>query len=319
MEWQNRPFALESSAHVGAEIPSMMKPPERDLLYSIAKSYYTGEGCIVDAGIFLGASTACFASGLSENAAVKKQGALIHSYERAAVTPAMRNFPQFDQLAVNTSYEDLLRDTLRPYQKLVNLHIGDIMQQQWPEGEAIEILFLDILKTHSVMNHCNQMFIRSLIPGKSLIIQQDFFWPFGWWVNAWTEVWSRFLQPIDFAESTMVFLVVKPLPRMALAPLHLNKMPTDDIVTMLENPKIKPVRLDHLLAQRLITVNFLLSRGEYLRAALTLRQFEEKHLPLMPEGGKRSLIFRRLINDYRRSKAMVQRYTMKKLELVSAV
>ena len=39
-------------------VPSMMSLPERRFLYGVAKDYYRGDGVIVDAGIFLGASFA---------------------------------------------------------------------------------------------------------------------------------------------------------------------------------------------------------------------------------------------------------------------
>ncbi len=44
--------------------PSMMSPGEKQFLYGIARNYYTGHGRIIDAGVFLGASTLCLGQGL---------------------------------------------------------------------------------------------------------------------------------------------------------------------------------------------------------------------------------------------------------------
>ena len=45
------------------DTPSMMSIPERQFLFGLASRYYAGKGIIVDAGIFLGASTRCFGEG----------------------------------------------------------------------------------------------------------------------------------------------------------------------------------------------------------------------------------------------------------------
>src|SRR5262245_55533970 len=77
-------------------VPSMMSVAERRFLYGLAAKYYSGEGIIVDAGIFLGASTMCFGTGLRENRnleeAVTKWGCPVVSFERGIVTPTMPAF-----------------------------------------------------------------------------------------------------------------------------------------------------------------------------------------------------------------------------------
>ena len=84
MDWKHRLFALESADGVIESIPSMMKAQELDLLYSLVKNYYKGEGYIVDAGIFMGASTKCFIEGLAANPPPRRVAKpTIHSFERA--------------------------------------------------------------------------------------------------------------------------------------------------------------------------------------------------------------------------------------------
>src|SRR5690348_6152549 len=77
-------------------VPSMMSVAERRFLYGLASKYYSGAGVIVDAGIFLGASTRCFGEGLRENPVVadatKKWRRPVISFERGIVTPTMPAF-----------------------------------------------------------------------------------------------------------------------------------------------------------------------------------------------------------------------------------
>jgi len=67
--------------------PGMLTLDERIALYVLARDYYTGSGIIVDAGIFLGCSTACFAEGLRQRGITT--GKPIKSYDIAICEPPM--------------------------------------------------------------------------------------------------------------------------------------------------------------------------------------------------------------------------------------
>src|SRR5919202_1247905 len=47
-------------------IPTMLSKMERRVLYSLARDYATGEGAVVDAGSFLGGSTAALLAGIRD-------------------------------------------------------------------------------------------------------------------------------------------------------------------------------------------------------------------------------------------------------------
>ena len=47
--------------------PGMTSAGEKEALFRLASQYYQGSGLIIDAGLFLGASTNAFASGLKSN------------------------------------------------------------------------------------------------------------------------------------------------------------------------------------------------------------------------------------------------------------
>ncbi len=216
-----------------ANVTSMMWPLELDMLYSISRDYVTGAGRIVDAGIYLGASTFCFARGLSDNA-TDFPAPIIHSYERATIMPAMLRDPILKERFPErrTDYSDYLRELLEPVAPMVELNCGDIMAEDWTHG-PIEVLFLDVLKTRAIARHCNQTFLPHLIPGRSLVIQQDFFWHLDWWINAFMALHQDYFEVVDDAETSCVFLNTKALPA-DLDPDPFNKMRPSEVVELLE-------------------------------------------------------------------------------------
>jgi hypothetical protein len=59
-----------------------------------------------------------------------------------------------------------------PYADLVEVHAGDVRSWPWKSG-PVEILFVDIAKHWTVCDWVTWQYFPSLIPGKSVVIQQD--------------------------------------------------------------------------------------------------------------------------------------------------
>ena len=57
----------------------MLRAGERKLLYTLAAKEFRGDGHIVDAGAFAGASAFCFGAGLRENDRISSRLEVIHS------------------------------------------------------------------------------------------------------------------------------------------------------------------------------------------------------------------------------------------------
>jgi hypothetical protein len=165
-----------------AAIPSMMSEPERQILFHLAKSYYTGEGIILDAGIFLGGSTFCFGTGLQENPALasarSKWGRPIISLEMGVVRSSMlRHFIRHGvgtDLRPGDSFGHVIESHIAPVRELVDLRLGDVLQTGRIDA-PIEILFLDVLKAASVSKFAVRNYFPRLIPNRSIVIQQDYF------------------------------------------------------------------------------------------------------------------------------------------------
>lgn len=170
--------------HSALSVPSMISLDEKRMLYGLAKRYYRGAGIIIDAGIFLGASTRCFAEALRANdrleVATKLKARPIVSFERGTVNPTMpaffeRNGIKFD-IPVGGDFLPLVRANIEPVQDLVDFREGDILQDEEPLDYPVELCFLDILKLPDISTCCMKRFFPFLIPGRSIVMQQDYFY-----------------------------------------------------------------------------------------------------------------------------------------------
>jgi hypothetical protein len=201
-------------------IPSMMSVPERRFLYGLAAKYYSGKGVIVDAGIFLGASTTCFGEGLRENTNLHHAQARwkrpIVSFERGIVTPTMpaffkRNAIEFDPLP-GDSFEELVSANVKPVSDLVDLRMGDIQETGKIEA-PIEILFLDVLKLPEINKFVVENYFSRLIPGRSIVVQQDYFYDLLPYVKTYQEYFANYFTYIGEIGSTGVFLCKEKIPQ----------------------------------------------------------------------------------------------------------
>ena len=200
--------------------PSMISDKEKWQLFEAAAVHYQGEGRIVDAGIFLGGSTTCFGLGIEENS--KKEEILarwpkpIVSFEQAIINPGM--FKHFDRWELEVdgkagdSFEPVLRDLLAPVIDKVDLRIGDITKAGWSPDDPIEILFLDVIKTPAINEFVLKTFFPRLIPGKSLVIQQDFFLDLLPYLKVGQEYFSDYFEFVAEIGPTAVFRLIRKIP-----------------------------------------------------------------------------------------------------------
>jgi hypothetical protein len=180
--------ANKARAPVIYDVPSIISAAEQSFLFRLAKYYFRGEGVIVDAGVFMGASTKAFVAGLRQRADAhclrSRRAKPIQSYDLGVCNEDMAN-------RINQRYGSHLKsgDCFLPYlQKNVRgsadlaiLNQGDICQ--YTLSEPCEILFLDVCKTREINWHTVKTFYTRLIPGKSLLIHQDFIHPWLPWIH----------------------------------------------------------------------------------------------------------------------------------------
>lgn len=175
----------------------MTTTEERAFLAWWMKERYRGEGTVVELGPFVGASTVSICHGLRLNNRVRKNCERVRVYDRficddfmaqsinsALGSPRLAGASSAPLQAGDSSLPAFLRQTAE-YESLIDLRPGDLLSQKH-DGAPVELLFVDAMKTPELAEHVVREFFSCLLPGKSLLIQQDF-------VHYWTS-WIHLIQ-----------------------------------------------------------------------------------------------------------------------------
>jgi hypothetical protein len=198
-------------------IPTMLSKAERRLLYSLARDYADGDHAIVDAGCFLGGSTAALLAGIRDRDEPWR-GPLLESYDLFRVDDYMvsKFFSADQSLPLGDSFRPRFDAHIAGFDLPHVVHEGDITSIGW-SGGAIEILFLDILKSWEINDAVLRDFFPSLIPGRSVIVHQDYGWGGHQWIPITVELLRDSLVLIDRMEwGSHVFFVKSELPSKVL-------------------------------------------------------------------------------------------------------
>lgn len=170
---------LASDAQAGSYALGMLGLEERKLLYHLARDIHTGEGEVVELGAFCGASTCCLAAGLRDNP--RGADCRVHSYDSfIASEPYLVDFVRTEfgeALGIGQSFAAIFRRATAEFADFIEVHEGDLIEQTWPAEVPIEILFVDAAKTLALGGKILTEFFPRLIPGRSLVVHQDFYHP----------------------------------------------------------------------------------------------------------------------------------------------
>ncbi|MEL7276929.1 MAG: hypothetical protein AAGK98_10690 [Pseudomonadota bacterium] len=206
-----------------ADHPGMTSIQERALLYGLARSYFTGQGVIIDAGVFLGASSAAFGEGVLENTNIPSANeAVIHSYDIAIWLDGFKKYLKSDpasqaiqshNLQSGSSFEEPLKQVLKKYARLQRFVIGDIVSLAPNHRGPIEIAFYDCLKNYERDEAAFSAFTPHYIPGRTIVLQQDYFYELAAYNKIRQEYFMDHYKFIGAVKDTAVFLCTSPLPR----------------------------------------------------------------------------------------------------------
>jgi predicted O-methyltransferase YrrM len=162
--------------------PGMISAEERAFLYNCVREYHQKGRQIVDAGVFLGASThaiceALKARGFGERAVLSfEYGIFNANTARAASRLLGQNFQ------AGEDFRSLLQDSLAGHDGLVTLHFGDICESQ-PEFDSLaSVMFIDIMKDFRISEYV----LRHIFPHMdedTILIHQDYFHPNHPWIQ----------------------------------------------------------------------------------------------------------------------------------------
>lgn len=202
-------------------IPTMLSKTERKLLYGLARDYARGDAAIVDGGSFLGGSTAALLAGVGDRSD-PWTGPPVASYDLFRVEEyTLRKF--FPDQQVGESFRPKYDAHLARFDVPLEVREGDITKLGW-SGGPIDVLFLDVLKSPEIADAVLRDFFPSLIPGRSVIVHQDYAAHYTPWVPITVELMRDSLTLVDWMEwgSHVFFVADEPPTELGIAALDLD-------------------------------------------------------------------------------------------------
>ena len=210
---QAQPWRSVEVPDAAVAVPTMLSYQERQLLHWLARDYVSGAGRIVDGGSFLGGSTVALASGLAARAD-GPWDATIASYDLFRVEEyTLANFAAaLPDPTPGASFRAAFDAHIAPWARHVEVREGDAGAIGW-SGEPIEVLFLDMVKTWPLNDLVLAQFLPCLIPGRSVIVQQDYLWGYGPWINLTMELLDGCVEQLgSMPNGSVAYLLTAPVP-----------------------------------------------------------------------------------------------------------
>ncbi len=194
------------------EARSMLTSYELSLLYALAKDHFTGAGYMVDLGVLNGVSTNALAKGLVANTSVTDKQKRIYSFDlfQTAGLPA---YMFGDRPDMTGSFLDNFIDNNRDFLKLISINPGEIRSLHWKPDQRVEIVFNDVSKSWDLNAWIQRNIFPALVPGASVLVQQDYIYFHSYWVAITMEYYKEYFEALyPVFGSSMVYLYTKQLP-----------------------------------------------------------------------------------------------------------
>ncbi len=153
---------------------------ELAMLKSYAKEVYSGQGKIVDLGIWMGATTQAICEGLRERGfqpgATKPVIGIDQFLWEAWMSPIAHQVGVTRTFEVGEHFFPLVAERLKGYQDLADVVSQDLTRPVSDETEPVELLFVDAMKSWELADRIVGRFFGRLMEGRSVLVQQDFGW-----------------------------------------------------------------------------------------------------------------------------------------------
>lgn len=221
----SKPWAAPD-AEIAEEIfipHGMLGPEERAALFWLAREHCDGRGHIVDAGAFLGTSAMAMASGLAHSRHPKAKQVKVFSYdlfhadEQYVADTIRQRYPHF---ANGQSFRGIYDLQVGSHHDRIVAMEGDFTRFRWL-GAPIEMLFVDLDKSHELHRAFLLEYYPHLIPAHSLVLHQDWYLSRHPWLHFGMEYLEPYFSLVDplVKWCTRVFKLENPIPPEALATL----------------------------------------------------------------------------------------------------
>jgi tetratricopeptide (TPR) repeat protein len=117
---------------------------------------------------------------------------------------------------------------------MLEIHAGDFHQVRWTDG-PIEILMVDIAKSQSLWAHLVEEMFPSLVPGKSVVIQQDYYHTIQPEILVGMEFLSPYFEmPIPRVDFSAVFFCREAIPPDAIARLVSDDFTPEERLSLID-------------------------------------------------------------------------------------
>ena len=234
--------------------------------------FFSGKGKICELGPFMGGSTVHLAQGLVSGRAQRgdngrsslrdtvarwRSGKPIHSFDTFYLPYSAKqsvleywHFPEFK----GTDLLPVFRKNTAPFAALIQAHKGDVKRARW--AMPTEILFVDCCKDWDTNDVVARRFYPLLVPGLSIIIQQDYLhFQHPWLIATMEALHPRVKAVASTAENSMIFACYEAItPRDIDAAIGMSTQP-DKVRELIcraqdrfEDPTIKHYIGQHLVA-----------------------------------------------------------------------
>ncbi|MCP5433733.1 MAG: hypothetical protein H6923_10735 [Alphaproteobacteria bacterium] len=217
----------------------MLGLEERQMLFYLTRVAYRGEGYVVDAGAYAGASAYCLAAGLARSPHSEARFARVHSYDlfRALdqyVADAITK--DFKPIGIGGDYFDVFEFQTGHYRERIHAHPGDFLEHAPPDG-PIEILFIDVAKTQTLNSHLVRNFLPRLIPGRSLIVQQDYYHAWHPFTQVTMEILRDHVEVLDplIANQSRLYRLTSAPPPDLIAEIAEYAYPAEKLLATLDS------------------------------------------------------------------------------------
>lgn len=180
----------------------MISPDERGYFYAYARRLFTGYGDIVDLGSWLGATTISLAAGLAANPRARAAQRVVHAYDRflwedwMTGVSLLGNPPLTRTYRAQDSFIDEFHERVARWKPRIVVHQADLLTEGWSERRPIELLLVDAMKSWDLTNSIIRNFFPWLVPGRSVLVHQDF----AFWGEPWVHLINyrlrRYFKPV---------------------------------------------------------------------------------------------------------------------------
>jgi hypothetical protein len=174
--------------------PALIEPSEARCFSDIVRRTYSGDGVVVDAGCFVGASTAALCDGLPEGHSTRSVIAIDRFVaEDHYLVGELARFGH--DVRFGESFLPAFIERIGRQINLIELRAGDVTQVG-RISRPIEVLMIDLAKSPQLQAYCLLTWLPKLVPGHSVLIQQDLHSPFQPWVASAMGQLLDFFDPL---------------------------------------------------------------------------------------------------------------------------